>query len=1430
MNLILDTTPPSGVVETVPAAPVQALSNTPLQVNLSLSEPAKSGTVPQLSLDPPEGAPIAVAMSGSGTNWTGTATLTPLMGSGLCTFSLQVSDALDNAGTTITKGQSVEIYNTALPSPPAAPNLLNPASQKGGYVRLVWYPVSNAETYNLYRMPGDTGTPATVVTSGITTNAVDDLPPVDGNYRYAVSAERRGSESGLSTVYTKYSDRTPPGAPGNVGVQLQASGVQVIWTAPTEGEAPIRYNVYRSGTKIASPYVPTPVSDYPPRGTSVYYVASSDWLGNEAFSETNEFIMLVPAVSVFSVLVNEDNPPQLSWTTGDGSIVGVNLYRNGSRLNASPLTASSYVDSSYSGNSQVTYEIRSVNGSGQEGPGRVANVYRLGLNLTVNEAGAGLPVLYYFDAYSVSVENRTLAAAFPMQSIELRRTYAGAAAVTVLATVTSTVPAGASVASKVDMASMTNATAQSVRVRLLQTPDASGAQVIYQRLFSFDDSLLDSQRVSVTATNTPVLGALNNFKVRLFNRGYADMDVVLVKANGSQPGDVYVSIQNALGEEVSRSEFRGSLPGMMLSSDGRGYVTVGAGAYLDIPVDVLVPVGLEGDGTMKVVAGAKTLYHKLGSADEQQSGPISGSARMSVTQTEYYGTSATDKANYANEESVVITGQALRRSDDAPLPNTPLRIGFAMGSHRWYEEVLTDGTGSYRFVYSAPQGASGQLSIWAAHPEVVDRLDQQTVGFYRMYVLPRFGDIRMSKNDTYQFSLNLMNPSAERLTHMDADVRAYRMEGTNEINITTVTATPLWTPGMNLEPKGTQPVTIRLQTAMDAPDHAVVEIRFHSTDMGAADTFVGYLTLLEAVPVVDVVEPASGYLDVTVNRGHLVTRTITIANRGVREYIGVRMSPPTTLNWIVPSLQLNADGTYHLPDLPVGASNTFDVVFAPPEGMEMVRTNDAFVISGTNHPATFSVPLYATISSADKGSLQVYVQNTLSLPVPGATLRLRNRLLGTEMAPVKTDTNGLVRVENLQEGLWYWQVTAPGHTSQSGSIEIMADQVNELSTRLVKNVVTVTFSVVPVLFTDRYEIKIEQTFETHVPIPVLVLTPNYQEFRGIDPGFEATFTVTAKNQGLIALRDFKSKGEEYSWGSITPLIEYMPELGPMQEVQIPIHVVYNGTSGGGAQSQRQSWMSCMKDMGTAILGFEDAVKALIARSDGKAECPKSLDVVAASAIVTGLLFTKDAIEPGLGWADIRTGSASVEMAMAAFGCLFSSLGDSGGSSSVVGVGGGPPFHLVNKLCFDPSTKTLLADGNPVEMDRLAAGDIVQCGPNKGEIAPVAEVLRGMGSRWVVLTFDDGPKTQLVLTDEHQVWVDGKGWTTAKTLKIGDPVITAKNRRIRVSAVKQIEENRPFVSVRLKGDAALYANGILVHDQCGRWMPPKEETKKMEVKP
>jgi hypothetical protein len=194
----------------------------------------------------------------------------------------------------------------------------------------------------------------------------------------------------------------------------------------------------------------------------------------------------------------------------------------------------------------------------------------------------------------------------------------------------------------------------------------------------------------------------------------------------------------------------------------------------------------------------------------------------------------------------------------------------------------------------------------------------------------------------------------------------------------------------------------------------------------------------------------------------------------------------------------------------------------------------------------------------------------------------------------------------------------------------------------------------------------------------------------------------------------------------------------------------------------------------------------------------------------------------------------VMKAAALIGCAFDGGGGGGGDGGSGGPdnGGGTSYGGGGPVCLEPGTGVLLASGETIAAAKLAEGDWVQSGLEDEDVAQVAEVLRDVAHNWIVLRFADDPEQPLTVTDEHLIWVDDvtKGWTAARNMAPGDWVLTSEGARIEVVGVERIAEERPFVSVRLRGDVAMYAEGILVHDQCGWWTPPKDEAQGKEVAP
>jgi choice-of-anchor C domain-containing protein len=1408
-TLIINTTPPTGTIATVPAGPVQTINPTNVTIELTLSESAQAGTTPTLTFTAPIYTNVSIVLSGAGSNWNGTLTLLPTMGSGFGRFTLNAVDGVGNVGTNIVSGGQLEIYNTALPAAPADPTGLSAVSLPGGYIRLTWNSVSNAQIYRLYREPGTNFTlPATLDIDDITNTTVTDLPTNDGFYAYAVSASRLGSESGFASALIAVSDRTPPPAPTNVVVALAASGVQISWQQPP-GETPDHYNVYRNGALVVTTPGTGPVVDYPPQGTNTYVVDSSDAIGNQNPSAPATIVLLVGPVVSLSVVVSQGQAPLLSWVSTDPSTVGFNIYRNSVLQNATPLTGSNYTDSLPLSDA-VTYAVTAVNIAAQESPPRLVNVYPIGLGLVINPTNHPI-LINYFDQYEAGFSNLSSAASFPLSQWVLNRSINGVSPLSVTQSVLTVVEAGSNTQASLIVPEADVASGQTVQLSAFQQTDSEGSTVVYQNTFTFTNFGLPGVEIAVTANQVPLVGGLTTFQAQINNPSSTPIDVITSRGDGLQPGDLYISVQNNLGQEVSRTPFQGTPPGTTFLADGRAYVQINAGSSLSISVpSVLVPEALAGSTNTLFVAGVSNIYSQIGTANEEVSGPLTGSMiAASLAEPPYDGTAQTDQPVYDNDQPIIISGQALSTSTGQPVPNVALNIGFATRGYNWFQPVTTDANGNYQYTYNPAPGFGGTLYIWAANPLVVDQLNQASVIVYRTYANPPSGDVEMSINGTVSFSVQLINPGDVLLTDFAVSCAAYEVSGTNMTPISTLTGTSLTTPGFSIAPNQSQTVQLQLAASNNAPSNALAVFTFTSAE-GAVATLTATVSLLPAVPAINIVTPAVGYVEVNVNRGEQVSSQITIVNSGLTTLQGITIQPPTNETWMQLNVPVSSNGVLQLPDLPQGASNTFTVVFTPPTNTPLAQYQDDLVIHGTNLATPFLINLYAIVTSDLTGSVQFEVEDFLADFLSGASVRLQNNLIQANAGPFLTDTNGLVTITNLEEGVWDWQVIAPGCSAASGTVTIEADQTVYQNPILSRSLVTINFTVVPVPFTDQYEIQVSQTFSTFVPVPVLVVSPPSTTFNNVVPGFEATINVSAMNAGLIQISDINITGQQDNQATLTPLITYIPVLLPQQTVDIPFTVTYSGTNSPGPEGLGGALSGCLPggDLGDLFSGFIEGLAGLL---QGSGLCQVSAAAVAIGGAVAIALLAYNTAEQAT---QIVTAplKAAADFIVCVIGNLLGSAADFGGFGGAALVDAATILPAGDG-CLAPSTTVLMADGTSKPISQIQTNDLVRTGSRAGNLATVRGVYAFDSHRLEEIDLA-GRASKVLATPEHFFWVDGKGWTAVARLRTGDWLFDSTDHRVQISGIKIIDFKTKVYTLKLSGDVAFYANGVLAHDLCG----------------
>jgi hypothetical protein len=1421
--LVFDVTRPTATLNLANPAPIQTINPVNVALALQMSELPAVGSTPSLKFEPPVGSDVTIPLTGSGITWTGSVNLTPAMGRGTGFFRLSVTDRSGNTGTVVTPG-TLELYNTDLPDAPARPVGLSAQTLSGGRIQIDWSDVPRAETYRIYREPGNNATvPVLLIADGLTTSQFTDTPPADGIFTYAIVASLRGADSLPSGVLNALSDRTPPPAPENFAATLGNSGVTLSWSPPAAGEVPHSYRVYRGDTAIFNISTPVTIRDNPPRGIHEYRVASVDSHGNENTVSPITIELLVSPVTNLQVLVRDGSPTSMTWESNDPTVTGYNVYRNNFKQNGAPLTNPFFIDPLGLGTEAVTYEITAVNAAAQESPRRTLKAAPAQFELLLNPDSAGNEqdsVRAYFDLYRLQATNLGQTGNLSINRVDVVRLVGGADSLSTGRDLTVDIAPGASDALQfVVPAPQTLGIHQSIQILARSPADASGGRVSYEKTFVKRAATEGASNVALEPTAPPLAGGLTDFVAHIYNRGPVPIEVIVGRASNTQPGDVSVRVLDPNGVEVSRKEFKGfGVPGVAIDGTGNSFVTINPGGSVSFVIpEVFVPEALAESGKgARFVLDIAAIRYRSGTNTLVAGGSLAGQVSSSLVETPYSGTATTDKSTYADNEPVIITGQAIDRVTGLPVPNTPLRIGFGARGFVTWQDVTTDAAGNYSHEYRPVVGFAGRLNIWAAHPDVVDQLKQVSIEYSRLYLTPNRGNIVMSKNDTLDISMTVLNPGDIPATAVGLTARAYVMANGNEVDISSITASLIGNP-FEIAPGEKKPVNLRLTAALDAPDEALIDLTFLSAE-GASTRFFGAISLRPAVPVLSFQTPRVGYVESSVNRGNIVSQLVTLENLGLRPVENPEIIPPAGLAWADVNLPRNSAGRILLPDIPVGGSISFTVAFAPSDNVPLGFYNDFMEVRGSNLQTPFRVNLFAQVTSSQVGSVKFVVDNIFVERVPNAKVRLRNPNLREELGPFLTDANGEVTVPDLQEGTWSWQIIAAGHSTKTGTVDIIPAQLSLVEERLSKSLVTVEFSVVPKPFTDRYEIVIEQTFETRVPFPVLVMDPPSFNFTNLPERFETTLLVTARNEGLISMFDGTIDGQISPYASLEPLITYVPELRAQESIVIPFRYVFDrrGLNSGSGPVQSSSIIGDCFDQAVPNVFSAEFAQGVMAIMRMAAQCPDGIpaNLVGAVLVAAGIWDAVNAITDPL-------------QTLAQFiGCVVGSylgVGSGGGGAGGGGPGGGTGGAFTGSGCFPEGTPVSLADGSRIPIEKLRRGTSVRTSLWQSGASVVDDVIIRQSSdlREFTLREVKSGKTPLVpadlrlqITGEHLVWNDASGWTAAAALEPGDWVHHESGALLEVVSNRPIPGEHTVYTIEVKGQNAFFASGLMVQDLCG----------------
>ena len=1187
----------------VPGAPIKNDTAQTVQATFTFNKAPKSAPQIKYLLSGAVRAPVAIGslQAVNATTYKGSFVLPADAGLGTpenLTFSHQAQDDLDNVSTKVAAQNRFQVYQGTLP-PAGVPYGFAAKAQPGGKVALSWQAVDGASGYQIYRQaPGEAALMALVRTGGV---SLVDQTPADGTYKYAVAAIRQSngdeSLSAQSVALDVYASANAPGAPQNLGLSLTGQGILAAWQAPLASKVD-SYNLYRStGTAITSITGLVPIKSKvkttqaydtnPSPSEGAYVVTAVDAAGNESAISNSAYLnaSLLPVRNLHVVQAGTDLP-LVSWSAPNGNVAGYLVYvgpdANKTRLTQTKIAATSLTDTGFT-SGERRYTVATVDANGVEMPRSIA------LPNVVTQIVSGLPIrrgifnklqVQVTNMSSSSLANVRVIVRLPIDSQATQFKDHASSAITLGANETRLVPV--IVGGYADLP----ATAQAdVGIEIAATEDEL-VKLSHKQAVNVTEGAL----VVGMATDEFTRGATGKVKLTIENT--SDVDVELLTATGNGTGDsseLRFKILDGDGNVLAVQPYKQVFGANVVTlPNGQTVARIPAGtSYVSDVFNLAVP-GSSPNAVRVKLEVDKLRYH-TGQDDEVTIAGRGSEKTVSLLDTAYVGeATGVSPLSSFGDQNVIITGRALERTSNTPLPNTRLKLVLNQQGFERTFDVLTDGTGNFSYTFKPTLTDSGLYKVSVVHPDMTDRPEQKSFTINRVTVGPTPYKLDLPKNlpFTVPFTAKAGPGTAATNLRLTLDA-ASQVMGQIPAGITVQLPPPV-----TLSERQTLNMPVQFTAGSEA--QLTGSLIFNVVSDESAGQPIGQVTLnyalTEAKPYL-VNTPS--YVETGLGLGATQVESVTIKNSGLQDAMNLQFTLTKSDGSPAPawaSIASQANGT-----LAVGTTRSIDLMFAPPSGTSEGVYQFKLTAAGDNVPAS-AMDVYVSVSQSGKGNVMFKAadiftatmdkEGRLIRGLANASITLQNEGVATITVQQTTDTLGEAMFNDLPAGQYQFKAKADNHQEIGGRLIVKPGVTFTQPVFLKYNTVTVEWSVREIAIQDRYDITINATFETDVPAAVVVLQPASVNLPKMAVGDVYYGELTLTNYGLIRADDVSQK-LPVSDGMFRYefLTEVPASLAPKQRVTIPYRVIALQSLDGGASTANASGGGCYSYNNSTLVNF-----------------------------------------------------------------------------------------------------------------------------------------------------------------------------------------------------------------------------------------------------
>ncbi len=552
---------------------------------------------------------------------------------------------------------------------------------------------------------------------------------------------------------------------------------------------------------------------------------------------------------------------------------------------------------------------------------------------------------------------------------------------------------------------------------------------------------------------------------------------------------------------------------------------------------------LPGDYTLIVVTDAADSVNEGVTGDEDDN--VSAAIGPFHVDT-FDATAMADITAAPGNTPVTISGVATVAGTSTPAAEVPVVVRITTQGIERQFVAETDAAGAYSTIFMPATTEGGQYGVAAAPAHVTSPAIQDTFDLYTLYLNPDDADVETPAGIPTRLPLRLVNPG----NHMQTGIAV------NVISAPTgVTVTPIFmTRGgaVTISPNGFIDFELEIEGSVAVPTEALT-LEVTSSEGGRAPLDI---SLLIGPPDAEVVAVEAD-LDMGVLATEALRDRVSYAQARLRNIGGLPSEPlhvelPASLNFVT----LISPET--IAPMSAGTEATIALRVAPSMTTPFGVVEDTIVVTDADGTGDvlIEIPVRVTVQSAATGDLLVYATDEFTYwaagepAVAGAEVTLFELGTFNVVAFGTTDADGYALIQGLTEGYYDVQVEAEDHGSFRANVLVDGGTTTEMEAFMTRTLITYTWTVEPIEFSDEYNITIEAEFATQVPAPVVILEPGTVNFSQLDYPTVVNFTLT--NHGLITADDVQV-GVDPPDGIIgTPLVEFLGDLPAMSTTTFPV--------------------------------------------------------------------------------------------------------------------------------------------------------------------------------------------------------------------------------------------------------------------------------------